>query len=127
MGKHTTMRTLQVQDISLSFGDRELLKDVGFTLSERSRAALAGANGSGKSTLLKAIAGTIKPDSMTISLTRNARVSYLPQSDIVLPDSTVYEAAEEGFSRFDAMLGEMRELEERTGRGGKGKTSVSVR
>ena len=119
MGKHTTMRTLQVQDISLSFGDRELLKDVGFTLSERSRAALAGANGSGKSTLLKAIAGTIKPDSMTISLTRNARVSYLPQSDIVLPDSTVYEAAEEGFSRFDAMLGEMRELEERTGRGGK--------
>ena len=61
MGKHTTMRTLQVQDISLSFGDRELLKDVGFTLSERSRAALAGANGSGKSTLLNMLAGLEKP------------------------------------------------------------------
>ena len=119
MGKHTTMRTLQVQDISLSFGDRELLKDVGFTLSEKSRAALAGANGSGKSTLLKAIAGVIKPDSMTISLTKNARVSYLPQSDIVLPDSTVYEAAEEGFSRFGTILEEMKVLEEKTGNGGK--------
>ena len=118
MGKHTDMRTLQVQDISLSFGDRELLRDVGFTLSEKSRAALAGANGSGKSTLLKAIAGVLKPDSMTISLTRNARVSYLPQSDIVLPDSTVYEAAEEGFRRFDAVIKEMEELEEMAAKGG---------
>ena len=113
------MRTLQVQDISLSFGDRELLKDVGFTLSEKSRAALAGANGSGKSTLLKIIAGDIKPDSMSISLTRTARVSYLPQSDIVMPESTVYHAAEEGFSRFDPLLEEMRRLEERTSEGGR--------
>ena len=113
------MRTLQVQDISLSFGDRELLKDVGFTLSEKSRAALAGANGSGKSTLLKIIAGDIQPDSMSISLTRTARVSYLPQSDIVMPESTVYHAAEEGFSRFDPLLEEMRRLEERTSEGGR--------
>ncbi len=112
------MRTLQVQDISLSFGERELLKDVGFTLSEKSRAALAGANGSGKSTLLKAIAGVIKPDSMTISITKDARVSYLPQSDIVLPESTVYEAAEEGFSRFDTILSEMKVLEEKSSEGG---------
>ncbi len=118
-GKRTDMRTLQVQDISLSFGDRELLKDVGFTLSEKSRAALAGANGSGKSTLLKIIAGDIKPDSMSMSLTRTARVSYLPQSDIVMPDSTVYDAAEEGFSRFDSILEEMRRLEERTEAGGR--------
>ena len=113
------MRTLQVQDISLSFGDRELLKDVGFTLSEKSRAALAGANGSGKSTLLKAIAGEIRPDSIRISLTRSARVSYLPQSDIVMPDSTVYEATEEGYSRFDSVLKEMEALEKQTEGGGK--------
>ena len=114
----TAMRTLQVQDISLSFGDRELLKDVGFTLSEKSRAALAGANGSGKSTLLKAIAGAVKPDSISISMTKDARVSYLPQSDIVLPDKTVYEAAEEGFSRFGRIITEMERLEELTGKGG---------
>ena len=47
------MRTLQIQNVSLAFGDREILKDIGFTMNEKTRAALAGANGSGKSTLLK--------------------------------------------------------------------------
>ncbi len=112
------MRTLQIQDISLSFGDREILKNVGFTMSERTRAALAGANGSGKSTLLKVISGAIKGDSASITMTRGARISYLPQSDIVLPESTVYEAAEEGYSRFAPVLEEMKVLEERTGMGG---------
>ena len=113
------MRTLQIQDINLAFGEREILKDVGFTMGERTRAALAGANGSGKSTLLKVISGSIKPDSANISMTRGARVSYLPQSDIVLPEKNVYDTAEEGYRRFDDILGEMTLLEERTSEGGR--------
>ncbi len=113
------MRTLQIQDINLAFGEREILKNIGFTMAERTRAALAGANGSGKSTLLKVISGSIKADSMTLSITKGARISYLPQSDIVLPEKSVYEASEEGYKRFDAMLEEMKALEERTGMGGK--------
>ena len=112
------MRTLQIQNVSLSFGDREILKDAGFTMSEKTRAALAGANGCGKSTLLKVISGDIKADSASLSITRNARISYLPQSGIVLPDSTVYEAAEEGYRRFDPMLSEMKGLEDEASKGG---------
>ena len=104
------MRTLQVQDISLAFGDREILRNIGFTMSEKTRAALAGANGSGKSTLLKVISGRMPADSSSIAMTRGCRISYLPQSDIVLPDITVYEAAEEGFARFDGILQEIQEL-----------------
>ena len=104
------MRTLQVQDVSLAFGDREILRDIGFTMSEKTRAALAGANGSGKSTLLKVISGRMPADSSSIAMTRGCRISYLPQSDIVLPDITVYEAAEEGFARFDGILQEIQEL-----------------
>ena len=113
------MRTLQVQSVNLAFGEREILKNVGFTMDERTRAALAGANGSGKSTLLKVISGSISPDSSSISMTRGARVSYLPQSDIVLPEKSVYEAAEEGYRRFDPIIAEIKELEERTSEGGK--------
>ncbi len=111
------MRTLQIQNVNLAFGEREILKDVGFTMSERTRSALAGANGSGKSTLLKAISGLMKPDSATISITRGARISYLPQSDIVLPEKSVYEAAEEGYRRFESILEEMKTLEEKTASG----------
>ena len=101
------MRTLQVQDINLSFGEREILKNIGFTMSERTRAALAGANGSGKSTLLKVISGSLKADSESIAITKGARISYLPQSGIVMPEKSVYEAAEEGYSRFDEILKEI--------------------
>lgn len=111
------MKTLQIQGISLSFGEREILKDIGFNMNEKTRAALAGANGSGKSTLLKVISGDIKADSASFSITKGCRISYLPQSDIVLPDLTVYEAAEEGFKRFDAVLDEIATLESETERG----------
>ena len=112
------MRTLQVQDTTLYFGEREILRNVGFTMNEKTRAALAGANGSGKSTLLKVISGSIKADSSTLSITRGARISYLPQSDIVLPEKTVYEAAEEGYRRFESIISEIGVLENESLEGG---------
>ena len=121
------MRTLQIQDINLAFGERDILKNVGFTMAERTRAALAGANGSGKSTLLKVISGSVKADSASISMTKGARISYLPQSDIVLPEKTVYEAAEEGYSRFEPVLREIEELEVRTEKGGDEALSAAER
>ncbi|MDY4611369.1 MAG: ABC-F family ATP-binding cassette domain-containing protein [Sphaerochaetaceae bacterium] len=107
------MGTLQVQNIRLAFGDRDLLDGVGFTLSEKSRAALAGGNGTGKSTLLKIVAGQTQSDAGSISMTKGMRVSYLPQSDIVLGDRTVLQEVELGYSRFTGMLERQRELETR--------------
>ena len=101
------MVTFQVRNVNLSFGEREILKDVSFTLDGKTRAALAGANGCGKSTLLKIISGELPADSITISKTKDALVSYLPQSDIVLPDKSVYEAAEDGYIRFRLLEEEM--------------------
>ena len=48
------MKNLQVQELTLAFADREILRDVSFNMNEKTRCALAGANGCGKSTLLKA-------------------------------------------------------------------------
>ena len=63
------MGTLQVQQISLSYGDRDLLHAVSLTISAGRRAALVGGNGSGKSTLLKIISGEIVADGGTITRT----------------------------------------------------------
>ena len=104
------MVTFQVKDLNLAFADRDILKDVSFTLDGRSRCALTGANGCGKSTLLKVITGQIPYDSMTLSRTKGICVSYLPQSDIVLDDKTVYDTAEEGCQRFRVLADEAEEL-----------------
>ena len=106
------MKNLQVSDLTLSFGERKILDNISFTLSETSRSALAGANGSGKSTLFKTLAGLLEADSKSLSLTKNARIAYLPQSDIVFSDETVYEAAEKGYDRFKGLLAELEELED---------------
>ncbi len=105
------MGILQVQNINLSFGDRTLLSDVSFTLGEHARAALAGGNGEGKSTLMKIIAGLTSKDGGTITGTKNMRISYLPQSDIVFRENTVYEEIEKAFSRFEENLNRQHEIE----------------
>ena len=121
------MKNLQVQELTLAFADREILRDVSFNMNEKTRCALAGANGCGKSTLLKALTGEIQSDSKKVSITKGARISYLPQSDIVLGEKSVYDTAEEGYSRFQAVLEEIKDCEERTGNGGKEAMSAAER
>lgn len=105
------MGILQAQGINLSFGDRTLLSDVSFTLSEKCRAALCGGNGEGKSTLLKIVAGRMNADSGQINKTRGMKISYLPQSDIVFKDSTVYEEIEKAFTDYREASERQKEIE----------------
>ncbi len=105
------MGILQVQNISLSFGDRNILSNVSLTLGEHARAALAGGNGEGKTTLMKIIAGIMPCDGGKITRTKGMRVSYLPQSDIVFREGSVYDEIEKGFSRFQTNLERQHEIE----------------
>ncbi len=105
------MGTLQVQQINLAFSDRDLLLNVNFMLNETSRAALVGGNGSGKSTLLKIINGDIQADSMELATTKNLRIAYLPQSDIVFEKDTLYDEVEKSYYRFNSILSEKTKLE----------------
>lgn len=82
-------------------------------MDSSTRAALAGSNGSGKSTLMKIISGNIACDSGEIAATKGIRITYLPQSEIVLSDRTVFEEVETAFSRFIPILDEISSLENR--------------
>ncbi|MBR2282232.1 MAG: ABC-F family ATP-binding cassette domain-containing protein [Spirochaetales bacterium] len=106
------MGILQVQNIELSFGDRTLFSNVSLTLGEHARAALAGGNGEGKSTLMKIIAGIMPCDGGLVTKTRGMRISYLPQSDIVFKEGSVYEEIEKGFSHFSENINRQREIED---------------
>ena len=50
---------LEVKNISVSYDDREVLRDVSMTLAVGEIIALLGANGAGKSTLVRALNGTL--------------------------------------------------------------------
>ncbi len=104
------MSFVQFTKVSLAFGDRDLLKDVGLNLAAGSRAALAGANGSGKSTLMKVIAGKIAPDSGERAVQKGTRVAYLPQSGIVHQGRTLLEEAETAFDEIAALMERMEAL-----------------
>jgi ATP-binding cassette subfamily F protein 3 len=91
------MAFVQFTEVSLAFGARDILKSASIYLAEGSRAALAGPNGAGKSTLMKIAAGLIKADSGERAITKGARVSYLPQTDVVVGDRSVFEEAEKAY------------------------------
>ncbi len=121
------MKNLQLTSLTLSFGEREILKDVQFNMNEKTRACLCGANGSGKSTLLRALTGLITPDSISLSITKGCRFSYLQQSDVSLDRKTIYETAEEGYARFTSLTEELEEEGRKAERGGDGAMAAAER
>jgi ATP-binding cassette subfamily F protein 3 len=70
---------IQVQNLSKSFGDQELFKNMTFNLNKGERVGLVGRNGSGKSTLFKILLSEELPDSGQISLPKNYQLGALRQ------------------------------------------------
>jgi ABC-2 type transport system ATP-binding protein len=61
------MNTLQVDNVSKSFGRKHVLRDVSFSVAQGEVVGLLGDNGAGKSTLLRTMCGVDKPDRGSIS------------------------------------------------------------
>lgn len=104
------MAFVQLSKVSLSFQDRDILKDVTIVLTNGTKAALTGTNGAGKSTLMKIIAGIMQYDEGDISLEKGTTVAYLPQSGIVHKQNTLYEETEKAFFKVQALLNELESI-----------------
>lgn len=73
------MNFLSVENISKSFGDKVLFRDVSFGISRGDKTALIALNGAGKTTLLRLLVGLDEPDSGNITFAEGIRVAYLQQ------------------------------------------------
>jgi len=69
----------EAKNVSLAFGEREIVKNFSTTIIRGSRIGLIGPNGSGKTTLLKLLLGQLIPDDGTIRLGTNLEVAYFDQ------------------------------------------------
>jgi ATP-binding cassette subfamily F protein uup len=83
---------LQVEELTKSFGDLVLFRQISFGVDEGQRIGLIAKNGSGKSTLLNILADREGYDSGRITYRRDLKVGYLEQSPSYPPELTVLEA-----------------------------------
>jgi NitT/TauT family transport system ATP-binding protein len=74
---------LNVHQVSFSFGTKKILQNCSLNIAPGEVIALVGLSGSGKTTLLRLIAGLEKPQMGSIQ--RQTALSYMPQSDLLLP------------------------------------------
>ena len=75
------MNYLSGENLSKTFGDRYLFKNLNFGISKGDKIALVGANGAGKTTLLNILAGKLDPENGgKISTRRGISVGYLSQN-----------------------------------------------
>ena len=73
------MNYLSVDDISKSFGERVLFRNISFGIEQGQKVALVGVNGSGKTTLLKILAGIDVPDKGEVVVNNSVKIAYLEQ------------------------------------------------
>ena len=85
------LKMISIEDITKSYGEKVLFKDINFTIGERERVGLIGVNGTGKSSLLKIVAEVDQADSGNIVCAKDYQISYLSQQPELEPELTVLE------------------------------------
>ncbi len=115
MGQLLGETLLTVQDLQKSFGDRELLKPMSFTIHRGARIGILGSNGCGKSTFLRILAGQDADHGGTVQRASGASIGYLPQEPLLDPAKSVRECAAEGLASVHRLLEEYQQVSEAVG------------
>ena len=97
---------LQVTNVGLRFGDKELFKDVNLKFTKGNCYGIIGANGAGKSTFLKILAGDIEPNTGSVSITEKERMSVLRQDHFKYEEDTVLNVVIMGHERLYQIMQE---------------------
>ncbi|MBS6502034.1 MAG: ABC-F family ATP-binding cassette domain-containing protein [Clostridium sp.] len=85
------MIVLSCKDISKSYGIRDVLKDITFSINEGDKVGIIGGNGEGKSTLFKIISKELSQDSGEIFIDKNRTIGYLTQHVDLDLNNTIYD------------------------------------
>ncbi|MBE7023940.1 MAG: ABC-F family ATP-binding cassette domain-containing protein [Ruminococcaceae bacterium] len=101
------MSILNAENITHSFGGRQILEDASFRLLKGEHIGLIGANGEGKSTFLKIITGELQPDSGTVEWCRHITYGYLDQYSSLEKGKTIMDVLRDAFSHLSHLEAEM--------------------
>ena len=79
--------TVELEHIAKSYGDRTLIRDFSYIFLRDDRIGIIGPNGCGKSTLMKIIAGSVEPDSGTVTIGQTVKIGYFSQENEALDEN----------------------------------------
>lgn len=92
---------IEVKNLKMSYGKREVLKDISFKIGDGKTVGLLGANGAGKSTTMNILTGYLKPQSGEVYVNEidmrkspkeaKSKIGYLPELPPLYKDMKVYE------------------------------------
>ena len=84
---------LDIKNLSYSFGNNPILKDINIHVNENEMVAIVGSSGVGKSTLFNLIAGVLKKQIGEISINGSddyiGKVAYMLQKDLLFEHKTI--------------------------------------
>ena len=104
-----TKRLVQLQDVSIAYGEKRVCEGVSFAIEQGDRIALRGANGCGKSSIIKLICGQDIPCTGVVRIGSGLKISYVSQDTSGLKGKLSELALKEGIdeSLFLAMLAKL--------------------
>ena len=105
-----TMPLISFQDVSIAFGQADLLSQTQWQIDKGQRVAIIGRNGAGKSTFLKLAANMITPDSGIIRLEPGLKVGYLQQTLPEREQITVWQTVASGVQELVDAIAEYEQL-----------------
>jgi ATP-binding cassette subfamily F protein uup len=83
---------LSVENISKSFGERNLFRDLSFGINKDQKIAFIAKNGSGKTCIMKILNGDDEPDSGNVTMRKEIKMSFLSQVPQLQDNLTVEES-----------------------------------
>lgn len=109
------MVILSCKDIRKSYGIRDVLKNVTFSINEGDKVGIIGGNGEGKSTLFKILTKDLSHDNGEIFLDKNKSLGYLSQNITLDMDNTIYDELVSVFEELRNMEAKLANLEIKMG------------
>ena len=85
------MNYLSVENISKSYGERILFKNISFWINSGQKIGFVAKNGTGKTSLLNILSGDDTPDDGNVVYRKNLKVSFLSQNPLLDPALTIEE------------------------------------
>ncbi len=86
------MNYLSVENISKSYGERVLFKDISFGINKDQKIAFIAKNGSGKTTIMNMINGVDEPDTGQVVIRKGIKMAFLSQNFNLQDELTIEES-----------------------------------
>lgn len=86
------MRTFRADNLTNTYGEKTLFRDVSLLINENDRIGLIGTNGSGKTSLLNVLAGLTGAEAGTITKPNDYTIGYLKQTPELAEDKQILDA-----------------------------------